>query len=76
LIKIQHSDKKLGLIAGKGELPIAVAGEARAQGYSIIAVALESLADESLASCVDEMKWVNVGKFGKLIDVLKKSGIK
>ena len=74
MTKIQHS-KKLGLIAGKGDLPMAVAGEAKAMGYSVIAFGLESLADESLVSYVDEMKWINVGKFGKLIDGLKKSGV-
>jgi DUF1009 family protein len=76
LVKIQHSDKKLGLIAGMGELPIAVAGEAKSQGYTICAIALEPLADKSLSSHVDEIKWVNVGKLGTLINSLKKSGIK
>jgi UDP-2,3-diacylglucosamine hydrolase len=68
--------KKLGLIAGAGELPIAVASDARSQGYQVIAVALEPLADKTLTSCVDEIKWVNVGKLGKLIDSLKDFGIK
>ena len=76
LTKIQYISKKLGLIAGKGDLPMVVAGEAKARGYSVIAFGLESLADESLGSYVDEMKWINVGKFGKLIDGLKKSGVK
>jgi len=64
--------KKLGLIAGKGELPIAIADEARSQGYTVVAVGLEPLADKSLSSHVDQIHWVNVGKFGKLIDTLKK----
>ena len=76
LTKIQYISKKLGLIAGKGDLPMVVAGEAKARGYSVIAFGLESLADESLGSYVDEMNWINVGKFGKLIDGLKKSGVK
>ncbi len=70
-----ESDKKLGIIAGKGELPALIATEAKSLGYSVFAVALESLADESLREYVDEIKWVNVGKFGKLIDTLKKAGI-
>jgi len=70
-----ESNKKLGIIAGKGELPAAIAVEAKSQGYSVFAVALESLADETLSKYVDEIKWVNVGKFGKLIDTLKKAGI-
>ena len=68
--------KKLGLIAGTGELPIAVASDARSQGYKVMAVALEPLADKTLSSYVDEIKWVNVGKLGKLIDSLKDYGIK
>ncbi len=68
--------KKLGLIAGMGELPLAIANEAKAQGYTVVAIALEPLADEALSSYVNEIKWVNIGKFGKLIDSLKDFGIK
>jgi DUF1009 family protein len=68
--------KKIGLIAGTGELPIAVANEARALGYRVIAIALEPLADDSLSSYVDEIKKVNVGKFGKILDALKKHDVK
>jgi DUF1009 family protein len=67
--------KKLGLIAGTGELPSVIADEAKALGYAVIAIALEPLADRSLSSHVDEMKWVNVGKLGKLIDSLKAYGV-
>ena len=58
--------KKLGLIAGTGELPMAIASEAKSQGYTVIAIALEPLADKTLSSYVDEIKWVNVGKFKDL----------
>lgn len=68
--------KKLGLIAGVGELPKAVAIEARAKGFRVIAVALEPLADGMLSSYVDDIKWVNVGKLGEIIETLKGSGIK
>jgi DUF1009 family protein len=67
---------KLGLIAGNGDLPKAVAQEARARGYEIIAVGLEPLAEKSLSSAVDEIKWISVGNLGKIIGFLKKSGVK
>jgi DUF1009 family protein len=67
--------KKLGLIAGCGELPSVVAAEARAKGYSVFAVGLEPLADKSLASAVDEIRWINVGKLGSIINTLKKAGV-
>ncbi len=68
--------KKLGLIAGSGELPLAIAAEARAKGYTVIAVGLDPLAERALATAADEVKWVNVGKLGTIIDTLTKSGIK
>ncbi|MCL4474886.1 MAG: UDP-2,3-diacylglucosamine diphosphatase LpxI [Nitrospirae bacterium] len=64
----------IGLIAGRGELPKAVAEEAREKGFHVVAVALEHLADKKLASHVDEIKWVNVGKLGTIIESLKRSG--
>ena len=68
--------KKLGLIAGNGDLPHAVAVEARSKGYEVIAIGLESLAESTLASVVSEMQWINVGKLGEIIGYLKKSGVK
>lgn len=67
---------KLGLIAGNGELPKAVAEEARTKGYEVIAVGLEPLAENDLASVVDKITWINVGKLGRLISFLKKAGVK
>ncbi|MEW6584314.1 MAG: UDP-2,3-diacylglucosamine diphosphatase LpxI [Nitrospirota bacterium] len=75
MTKPQHLNRKLGLIAGAGELPVAIAQEAKAQGYSIFAVALEPLADKSVSAYADVISWVNVGKFGKLIDTFRKHGV-
>ncbi|MDH4231915.1 MAG: DUF1009 domain-containing protein, partial [Nitrospirota bacterium] len=67
--------KKLGIISGMGELPVAIAVDARSKGYHVIAVGLEPLADKALESCVDEIRWINVGKLGDIIEFLKKSGV-
>jgi DUF1009 family protein len=75
LLKAVHHEKTIGLIAGAGELPMAIASEARSLGYRVMAVALEPLADESLSSYVDEIKWINVGKLGKILDSLKRYGL-
>jgi DUF1009 family protein len=66
---------KLGLIAGSGQLPVAIASEARAMGFTVVAVGLEPLADRSLAGSADEIHWINVGKLGAIIDMLKKRGV-
>lgn len=68
--------KRIGLIAGKGALPETIANEARLQGYVVIGIGLEPLAEKTLESSVDEIRWVNIGKFGELIKTLKKLDIK
>lgn len=67
--------KKLGLIAGNGELPRAVAREAREKGYRVYAAALEPLADPALADDADEFQSISVGKLGELIEYLQRSGV-
>lgn len=69
------STKKLGLIAGKGDLPKAVASEAKKKGYRVIAIALQPPADESLKPFVDNFYKVHIGCFGKIIKLLKKFSI-
>ena len=66
--------KKLGIIAGKGTLPETIAKEAKKQGYNVVIIALEPVAD-SFNGSADKVYKINVGKFGKLIDTLKKEGI-
>ena len=68
--------KKIGLIAGTGDLPKAIALEARTLGYTVFSIALNPLADKSLSSYVDKIKWVDVGKFGEIMDTLKKNKIR
>jgi DUF1009 family protein len=72
--KHEKREKIIGLIAGRGELPKAVAAEAKDKGFRVVAVALEHLADKTLSSHVDEIKWVNVGKLSTIIESLKRSG--
>jgi hypothetical protein len=67
--------KKVGLIAGMGELPAAIATDAHSKGYNVIAVGLEPLAVRTLEAYVDEIQWINVGKLGEIIKYLKKSGV-
>ncbi len=67
--------KKIGLIAGSGQLPVAIAAGARTMGYKVVAVGLEPLADRSLGETADEVHWINVGKLGAIIETLKMSGV-
>jgi DUF1009 family protein len=68
--------KNIGIIAGTGELPVIVAKDAKNRGFKVITVALENLASSALNGLSDEIKWINVGRFGELIDTLKSHDIK
>ncbi len=66
----------LGLITGMGNLPKAVALEAKKMGYKVIAIALQPPADESIRPFVDDFHKIKIGRFGGLISLLKKLSIK
>ncbi|MBI3593011.1 MAG: UDP-2,3-diacylglucosamine diphosphatase LpxI [Nitrospirae bacterium] len=67
---------QIGIIAGTGELPGIIARDAKSRGYRVITIALENLASPELNSLSDEIKWVNAGKVGELIDTLKNFDVK
>ncbi|MBI4655053.1 MAG: UDP-2,3-diacylglucosamine diphosphatase LpxI [Nitrospirae bacterium] len=66
----------LGLIAGTGDLPKALASEAKKMGYRVMGIALNPLADRNLKHFTDDFYEVNVGRFGELIKLLKKFSVK
>jgi DUF1009 family protein len=67
--------ERLGIIAGGGPLPIIAAREARAQGLTVVAVAVDGAADPGLADAVDTLSWVGAGELGRLIATLKSQRI-
>ncbi|MEW5746028.1 MAG: UDP-2,3-diacylglucosamine diphosphatase LpxI [Nitrospirota bacterium] len=68
--------KTIGIIAGTGDLPKIIAHDARSRGCRVVTVALESLASPDMNELSDEIRWINVGKLGELIDTLKRSGVR
>ena len=66
----------LGLISGMGDLPKAVASEAKKMGYRVVAIALQPPADESIKPFVDDFHKISIGRFGGLISLLEKLSIK
>lgn len=66
---------KLGIIAGMGSLPAAVAREAKKAGYHVVAFALKPPADDSLRPVADEFHAISIGKFGRLLALLKKLSV-
>ena len=62
------SRKALGIIAGGGDLPLAIAGCARESGREVFILALTGSADEAVAAYPHE--WIAVGEVGKAIKAL------
>lgn len=59
----------LGILAGGGELPVAIADCAMEVGRSIFVAALQGIADEQLARFPHE--WVSLGEAGRTLSLLK-----
>lgn len=58
---------RYGLIAGNGRFPFLVAEGARKAGCSLAVVAIREETDPAIEEVADEVKWVGIGKLGKMI---------
>lgn len=67
---------KIGLIAGGGKFPLIFAQEAKKIGKELISIALKGETNPQIEKIVNRTYWVNVGKLGKLIKVLKQEHVK
>lgn len=67
--------RALGLIAGSGGLPLAVARSARARGARLVAVGFRGFADPALEGLVDAHTWLHVGELGALVETLRKADV-
>ncbi|HUB08352.1 MAG TPA: UDP-2,3-diacylglucosamine diphosphatase LpxI [Myxococcales bacterium] len=64
----------LGLVAGSGRLPFALARAARAEGYRVVAVGHRGQTDPALEAEVDQFHWVWLGQLGRIAGALSKGG--
>ena len=74
---MKNAVETLGLIAGNRSLPLLFAQEARRLGVQrLVAVAFEGETDPALASLVDEIVWLKVGRLEKLISTFTDRGVR
>jgi len=66
----------LGLIAGRGVLPLEIARAARARGRSVAAVGLRGLADPELERAAEGAVWVEPGRLSDLLSALAAAGVR
>lgn len=65
----------LGLLAGEGDFPMLVAKAARSRGVRVTAFGLHDITSPELASQVDSMNWVEIGRFEDLFRGLHEHGV-
>lgn len=65
----------VGIIAGSGDLPLHVAGEAAQRGFRVIAIAFSGFTDPSMEKIVHETLWLKLGQLDRAIQALKSRSI-
>lgn len=72
----QPVPESLGIIAGRGAYPRLLAESAKKQGVRrVFAVAFRKETDVRLEAYADEVAWVRLGRFGRMMDALAESGV-
>jgi hypothetical protein len=66
----------LGLLAGRGRLPLDLARAARARGLRIRAVGFPGLTDPQLEHEVEKLAWLDLGQLGALLETLREAGVR
>lgn len=67
--------KKIGIIAGNGNLPIVIAKEAASKGYEVSVCGIQGEAPEALKLHSHSFEWVKLGQLGKLAKFFELRGV-
>lgn len=67
---------RLGIIAGAGEFPLYVCGEARNLGYSCVVAGIRGGAESSLREKVSIFRWFDVSEITEVAAFFRKNGVK
>ena len=68
--------RKMGLIAGWGDFPLAVARALKRQNYAVYCLGIRDHADPALAEICDEFRLVGIAKLGAHIRYFKRRGVR
>jgi DUF1009 family protein len=68
-------DRPIGLMAGWGELPFAVARALREQGRRVAGIGVRDHADPRLADLCDHFDWMGIGGIGRAIRCFRRWGV-
>jgi DUF1009 family protein len=65
----------VGLLAGWGRLPVAIAEKARSLGVPVVCVGLRGMAAPELAGLAHRFYWARVAQLGKMIRCFRREGV-
>ena len=70
-----NAEQPIGLLAGWGGLPFAVARALRKQGRRVAGIGIRDHADPRLADLCDEFGWIGIGGIGRAIRYFRRWGV-
>ncbi len=74
-ISSSSSPQTVGLVAGWGRYPFAVAEALKAQGHRVAALGVKDHCDPALANICDAFEWVGMAKMGQAMRFMKRHGV-
>ncbi len=66
---------RIALVAGRGQLPLIFADEARKAGAHVIGIAINDLTDKALEAHVDKIYWGDITQPGKALEIFRQEKI-
>lgn len=73
---LNDSDRPIGLLAGWGSYPRAVAEALHSQGHHVACVGIHDHADPRLADLCQHFDWIGLGGIGRAIRLFKRWGVR
>lgn len=70
------ADPPIGLLAGWGRYPFAVANALREQNHTVVGLGVRDHADPALAELCHQFEWVGLGSVGKAIRLFRRWGVR
>ncbi len=75
-VMVTNQGSPIGLVAGNGDLPLEFAKTAKLKNIPLIVIAHHGETDRQIESFVEQCYWVKAGEIGKVINNLRKAGVK
>ncbi|TWU25735.1 LpxI family protein [Bythopirellula polymerisocia] len=73
---LSDSNRPIGLLAGWGNYPRAIAEQLRSQGHQVAGVGILDHADPRLADLCEHFDWIGLGGIGRAIRLFKRWGVR